>query len=102
MSISTLLGNFFKGIQSTLVAAGAVREVLASAIADGVERGANRAMGALVKPMVALFVLATGILLLAWGSGKALESMLGSPGAGFMIIGLVLIILSGAYLAQRR
>ncbi|HLC93315.1 MAG TPA: hypothetical protein VJH23_06440 [archaeon] len=90
MSLETIIENFVKGLGSAALRAGALKAVLSSAIADGVEGGIDRAMPTLMKNTVLGSVILTGVFLFGLGIAKWAESIIAAPGSGFIITGIVL------------
>jgi|SRR3989344_2704246 len=100
MGLDTIIGNFMKGLGSTIFKIGALQGILSSAIAGGVEGGVKRAMPHIMKNMVLGAILLTGIFLLGLGIAKWADFMLAIPGLGFILTGFILMAAGSLYLSS--
>lgn len=101
MSLTTLLKNFMGGLKSAVSLAGTLQEILTSAVADGVEGGIHRLMPILMKNIVVGAVFVTGVFIFGLGLAKWAETLFATPGAGFMLTGIVLLVAGSLYVAYR-
>ncbi len=94
---SNWISPFIEGLQSVVSVTGAVKGVVSSSIAEGVEAGFHRIAPSLVKLSIASGLLLTGLLMVALGLSTALESILRVAGLGYLLTGLAFIAFGSVY-----
>jgi hypothetical protein len=97
-----MIGNFVKGLGSAIFQVGTLKEILSSAVADGIENGINRATPLLMKNLVRGAVFFTGVFLVGLGIAKWMEALLVTPGVGYIFAGLVLLIAGSVTVYARK
>lgn len=102
MSFSESVGSFMKGLGSAIFKVSSLKEILSSAIADGVEGGINRTIPLLMKSIILGAIFLTGVFLFGLGIAKWTETVFAIPGVGFVLTGFVLVGLGAVYTRTRR
>ena len=92
MSITDILGNVLKGVEGVLLRAGTLNTILSSAVAEGIDDGITRAMPMIMKKIVVGSIFLTGILLMGFGIAQWSETLFITPGVGFALTGVVLVV----------
>jgi formate hydrogenlyase subunit 3/multisubunit Na+/H+ antiporter MnhD subunit len=85
-----------------LLRIGALKGILSSSVAEGIESGINRSMPMLMKNLVLGAVFLTGIFILGLGIAKWTEHLFATPGMGFAITGIVLLVAGSLYFYSQR
>lgn len=101
MGLERMLSQFARGIASAFGLVATLNEILAAAIAEGINQGIQRLAPTIMKYVVIAAVLATGTLLLGYGIGRAADTFFATPGLGFAATGIIFILLAAIYLRMQ-
>ncbi len=93
---------FIQGLQSVVNVSGMVKGVISSSVAEGVEIGFCHIRPKLVKLSVIFGLLLIGLLMLALGLSNMLESILHFAGLGYLLTGIIFIIVGVLYYIFNR
>ena len=102
MTFQTLIRNFMQGVGSVFSRAGSLKEMLSDIIADGVESGVQRLMPLLMKWVLISALMVSGIALLAFGFGKWADSLVATPGVGFVGVGIAFLIIGWFWFSTKQ
>ncbi|HII38956.1 TPA: hypothetical protein HA318_03045 [Candidatus Micrarchaeota archaeon] len=100
---SDWIASFAEGLQSVVNVSGAVKGVISSSVAEGVENGFYSITPRVIRLVIVSGLLLTGLLVFALGFGQVLENTFQAKGSGYLLAGAVFIAVGAiGYASNRR
>jgi hypothetical protein len=99
---SSWITQFIDGLQSVISVTGAVKGVISSSVAEGVESGFNRITPGLINLSVISGLLFAGLLMLAFGLSVVIQNVIRVPGLGYLTTGVAFIAVAAIYCAFKQ
>ncbi len=80
-------------LESALEIINAISKAAGNLIGNKIETGINELAMKIEKIAISTGLILTGILILSWGVGKLIDSILSNIGIGFILVGITLTII---------
>ncbi len=96
------IASFIEGFKSVVNVTGLVKGVVSSSIAEGIQSGYARIAPSLVRLALISALLLVGLFMFALGLSIALENMIHAPGFGYLITGIIFVVMGALFYAFNR